>query len=223
MNLVSKVGAKARIEKLLPLRFDKNDEDEAKKYFREREIMPKDFVVAIAPGAAESASSRRWLKERYAKFADTLLDAYAKKRIKIIFVGVSDERAAIDEIMTMMSHKDNISNAAGLLTLRQTFCIIKKCKAFVGNDSGPMHIAAAQGVKTLGLFGPNTPVRFGPFGTGNAAVYLKDSCRYSPCINVHLGQVPDCLYKKNSSDYQKCMRAISVDTAMLAFTKIVNK
>ena len=81
---------------------------------------------------------------------------------------------------------------------------------FIGNDAGPMHIAAAQGVKTIGLFGPNLPVRFGPYGKKNESIYRGHNCQYSPCINVHKGKVPDCLYPKNSRDYQKCMKNIKV-------------
>jgi len=96
-----------------------------------------------------------------------------------------------------------------------------KCKLFVGNDSGPMHVAAAQGIKTLGLFGPNLPVRFGPYGKGNIGLYKGYNCEFSPCINVHKGQVPDCLYTRNSNDYQKCMKNISVDDVLKEVEKLV--
>ena len=53
--------------------------------------------------------------------------------------------------------------------------------------------------KTIGLFGPNLPVRFGPYGKKNVSIYKGHNCQYSPCINVHKGQVPDCLYPKNQN------------------------
>ena len=53
-----------------------------------------------------------------------------------------------------------------------------------------MHIAAAQGVRTIGLFGPNLPQRFRPYGEKNIALYMKMPC--SPCINVHKGRIKNC-------------------------------
>jgi len=223
MNLAQIVDADAKADKLVPLKYEKKDDMETSAFLRKNRLAKGDFIIGIAPGAAESAGSRKWMKERFAKFADTLLDNYSKKKCRIIFIGSSDERALVDEIMVMMTHEKNVYNAAGIFTLKQTFALIKKCRAFVGNDSGPMHIAAAQGVRTLGLFGPNTPARWAPFGKGNAYIYHRESCIHSPCINTHRGQVPDCLYSKNSTDYQKCMKAITVDNALLAFSKIAKR
>jgi len=214
------------ITKLENLKFSKEDELQVNKFFREKKIKlnkSNEFIVGIAPGTAESASSRKWPKERYAKLADSILNKYKKRKCKVVFIGASDERVMIDEIMIGMLNKKRVYNSAGMFILRETFCLIKKCDGFIGNDSGPMHIAAAQGVKTLGLFGPNTPVRWEPFGKGNAFVYMKNSCKYSPCINTHKGEVPNCLYSKKSEDYQKCMKAITVDNVMIAFSRIVDK
>jgi len=223
MDLARTVGAEIPVKKLIPVQFDKHDAREVDKWMKERRIRSGEFVVGIAPGSAESAPSRKWQKEKYAKLADSILERYGKKGCWVIFFGSSDERALVDEIMTIMKLKENVYNAAGFFTVRQLFCALQKCKAFVGNDSGPMHIAAAQGVKTLGLFGPNTPVRWAPYGEKNAFVYHQDSGGYTPCINTHKGQVPDCLYSRKSAEYQKCMKAISVDNVMMAFGKIAGK
>ena len=77
-------------------------------------------------------------------------------------------------------------------------------------------MAAAQGVKTIGLFGPNLPIRWAPFGRGNVSIYKKGVCKYSPCINVHLGKVPECILKDNI-----CMKAIKVEDVLNAVKKIV--
>jgi len=82
-----------------------------------------------------------------------------------------------------------------------------------------MHVAAAQGVKTIGLFGPNLPVRWHPFGRRNISLYKKVGC--SPCINTHLGQVPECKWEIDSKEYKKCMNKITVDDVMKAVGKIV--
>ena len=102
-------------------------------------------------------------------------------------MGLNSEREINKEIKNNMNSK--ITDLSGQTNLLETFALIDKCKLFISNDSGPMHIAAAQGVKTIGLFGPNLPIRFGPYGPNNIGI-RKETMK--PCINVHLGQVPQC-------------------------------
>ena len=108
--------------------------------------------------------------------------------------------------------KKKIVNLAGKITLKQLFYLTEKCNLIISNDAGGMHIAAAQGTKTIGLFGPNLPVRFRPLNKKSLSVYKGKICKYSPCINVHKGEVPDCCYK--GKDYQKCMKEIKVEDVL---------
>ena len=100
-----------------------------------------------------------------------------------------------------------------MVTLGQLPFLIKNCRAFLTNDTGPMHIAAAMNVPTVALFGPNTPFRYGPVGNGHVVIYKKLEC--SPCIIAHEGKVPYC--KDN-----KCMQAISVDEAWHALESVLS-
>jgi len=185
---------------------------------RYNKISKKDFLIGIAPGAAESGKARMWPWRNYAELCNNILNK--DKKSKIILIGNKEENKITKKIQNGIKEKARIINTAGLFNLNALFCLIEKCNLFIGNDSGPMHIAAAQGVKTIGLFGPNLPVRFGPYGKGNAAVYKGYNCRFSPCINVHKGQVPDCLFPKNSEDYQKCMKNIKVEDIMKQLNRL---
>ncbi len=205
-------------EKLPKLSYSKSDKNFVDKFLKNNKIKKSDFLVCVAPGAAESAKSRMWPLDRYAEVCDEII---AKHNARIIFVGSPDEKVLIETIQKSMEDKNTV-NAAGSTSLTQLFYLISKSGLFIGNDAGPMHIAAAQGVKTLGLFGPNLPLRFGPYGKGNAGLYKGYNCEFSPCINVHKGQVPDCLYPRNSNDYQKCMKNISVDDVLKEVEKIID-
>ncbi len=218
LDLAREIGVKYEMDKLPGLNYSKSDKNTVERFLKENKIGDKDFLVCVAPGAAESAKSRMWPFERYAELCDEII---TKHNAKIIFTGIPEENDLIKSIQEKMEHKDKSINAAGQISLNQLFYLMTKCRLFIGNDSGPMHIAAAQGIKTLGLFGPNLPARFGPYGKGNIGLYKGYNCQYSPCINVHKGQVPDCLYPRNSNDYQKCMKNISVDDAMKEVEKIV--
>ena len=62
-------------------------------------------------------------------------------------------------------------NFCGKLNLIEVIAHLKKCKIFIGNDSGLMHIASASGIPTLGLFGPSLESRYAP--KGNNAHYIR--------------------------------------------------
>ena len=91
---------------------------------------------------------------------------------------------------------------------------IRGLKVFISNDSGPMHIACALGVPTVGIFGPTTKeLGFFPYGRNNSVVQVPLSCR--PCA-LHGS-------KKCPRGHFLCMKLITVDmvfNAAIEKTKI---
>ena len=67
----------------------------------------------------------------------------------------------------------------GKSTLRVTMALLKRCALFVGNDSGVMHLAAAAGIPLVAIFGPQSPVKFGPWNKRATVMYTQYPC--SPC------------------------------------------
>ncbi len=218
MDLVRAIGVKSTIEKLPQLGYSTSDEEQVQKLLSQKGVKKGDVLVCISPGAAESARSRMWPSARFSELSNKLL---SDPNVKILFTGTSNEKKLVAGIIWRIGKKERVVDLSDSLSLPELFCLMKKCSLFIGNDSGPMHIAAAQGIPTIGLFGPNLPVRFGPLGKGNVSVYKKGVCEFSPCINVHKGEVPDCLYAKNSPDYQKCMKAISVEDVLAQAKKML--
>ena len=218
LDLVRALDIDYDTNELQKVNYSKKDKVFVDNFLKNNKISNKDFVVCVAPGAAESAKARMWPYDRYAEMCDEIV---ARHNAKVIFVGALNEAELIDSIQTHMENRDKTINSAGKISLNQLFYLISRSKLFIGNDAGPMHIAAAQGTKAIGLFGPNLPTRFGPYGKGNIGIYKGNNCEFSPCINVHKGQVPDCLYPKNSNDYQKCMKNISVDDVLKEVEKLV--
>ena len=126
-------------------------------------------LIAIHPGSP--IALKRWLPERYAELTDWLV---TQKCAQILFVGVKDEIPIIAEIQGRMQ-KESI-NIAGKTTLTQLASILRACNVFIGNDSGPMHLAAAIGTQTIGLYGPGDPTRFGPAGEKCQTIRRKSRC-----------------------------------------------
>jgi heptosyltransferase II len=167
--------------------------------------LPRPYI-GICSTAAESASTlRRWPPGSFAEAAKRLVSS---TKGTVFFIGTKSERVYVQNIVSSCA-SSHIINLAGETTFGQLTAFIEQCDVFVSNDTGPMHLGAAQSVPTLGLFGPNLPVRFAPYGKGNLSLYEKQSC--SPCINVHKGEIDTFSCKNNV-----CMRAISVESVVSA-------
>jgi hypothetical protein len=78
---------------------------------------------------------------------------------------------------------------------------IRRAALMVTNDTGPMHVAAALGVRVLALFGPTDPRRTGPYGQIEDTLRIQLPC--SPCLK------PVCYYEKPI----ECLRRISPEHA----------
>jgi heptosyltransferase-2 len=210
LDLLKPLGIKKTVEKLPGLNYSSNDKKNIDKLLKNYKINKKDFLIGFGVGAAESAKSRMWPKERFAKLADKLIKKYNSK---ILLIGSKNEKNYIDSLQSLIGNKNNSFNVAGKTNTREMFYLIEKCKLFIGNDSGPMHVAAAQGTTTIGLFGCNLPVRFAPFGKKNHSIYKKNI--QNACINVHKGQVSECKHGIDNA----CVKKIQVDDVLKLITK----
>ena len=125
-------------------------------------------VLAIAPVAA--AGEKTWPAERFAALAGALTSGACAGWRVALFGGPGDEvkaRAVVDALPESL----RIFAEPDLLTVAAT---LKRCAAFVGNDSGLSHLAAAVGLPTLALFGPSDPVRYAPFGDRSRFLQARD-------------------------------------------------
>ncbi len=185
MGMGAPLSVSGKPDRLVPIATTAKDDKRVDSLFKEWGIKKTDKVVCIAPGVAESSRSRIWPPKRFAKVADALVKEFLAK---IIISGTKGERAYAEEIAKNMHYSPII--AAGETNVKEFAAMLKRCSLTIGNDSGPMHLSAAMGTKTIGLFCPNTPVRWAPYGPGNDFVYKPVLPK--PCINTHLGRMPEC-------------------------------
>lgn len=135
-------------------------------------------VIAVHAGSGGSSPERRWPAERFAHVCLSLSRTY-----EIVLVGnEADVNAAIRRRVP------GARDASNALTVRELAAFMRRCSAFIGNDSGLMHIAAAMGVPVVGLFGPNTPARYGPYGPRCIGLYKGPG---TPFILPFRGIFPD--------------------------------
>ncbi len=143
----------------------------------ERRAAPESTVIGLAPGATHA--TKRWLPERFAEVADRLQDSLHEARF-IPIGGPSDQPLLSEMIAASRSARfepDTTSLDVTDLTAR-----LERLSLLISVDTGPAHIAAALGVPVVVLFGPTSPVRWGPIGDQHRALSLDLSC--APCSNT---------------------------------------
>lgn len=151
------------------------DQRGADDFLRGLGVVTERPLIAIHPGSP--IALKRWRAERFADVADRLI---ANEMAQVLFVGVSSELPIIAAIQKQMRGKS--FNIVGETSLSQFAAILKRCALFIGNDSGPMHLAAAVGTRTIGLYGPSDPERFGPVGAHCWSIRRKPDC--PPCMGT---------------------------------------
>jgi ADP-heptose:LPS heptosyltransferase len=182
LEVTAKINAKPK-DKALSIAVHNKSEIFAERFFRENELVSGP-VVAIHPGSRQEYI--RWSKERFAQVADRLAQ---EKKVKILLLGSSDEAGLVNEVRSLMKEK---STVAVNLKLADLISVIKRCSLFIGNSTGPMHIAAALKVPVVAIFGNIHPKdsfqEWGPWGSGNIIIN-KDL----GCLDCHPGDCPDYL------------------------------
>ncbi len=213
-DLAKLLEVNAEPTKLVHLKYSEEDENEANKLIKSFNIENNDKTIGICPTTAETSKDRKWPLQNYAEVINNIT---SEKKQHVLLIGAQNDAEELEQLRNMCRDKNKVHNTAGKTTLKQLFALIKKCSLFISNDTGPMHIAAAQGVKTIGIFGPNLPIRFGPYGEGNISLYEKQYC--SPCINVHKAEFPKCFNPIKG----KCIKDIQPEKVIEVVTTCMTK
>lgn len=133
------------------------------------------LLVGIHPGSGLAAGeAKRWPLEKFAHLADLL---QSLPRVKVVIFGGPEEKKLSDTMARSMDKTPLVTAAA--LDIRATAALIKKCRLFISNDSGLMHVATAVKTPVLALFGPTLWWKNYPWGKENVVVRRKLKC--SPC------------------------------------------
>lgn len=213
LDFLKVLGTPKKTEILVKLEYSPEDKVKVMKMLAPV-LKQKKLLIGFCPGAAESTRERMWPEDNFAELADKIIEAYDAA---ILLIGSKSEAELAENIKRKVKNTDQVMNLAGKTGKKELFALIELCDLFISNDTGPMHIAAAQGVKTIGLFGPNLPTRFAPYGKRNITLYHSIPC--SPCINVHKGKIPDC----SNTIKGECMKNISVNDVREMITECLKK
>jgi heptosyltransferase-2 len=166
--------------------------------WRQRQQFPDDGrpVVALAPGAVGPA--KRWPGADYAELARRL----AAQGVQVWVVGGPGEK----ELAAQIAGPDR-TNARDLTgtDLRNAILALAAANVAVSNDSGLLHVAAAIGTSSIGIFGPTSPWHWAPLNPLAAAIETESGLPCRACTK------PDC-----PLGHHLCMREISVERVYVA-------
>ncbi len=128
----------------------------------------------LALGPAANWPPKQWPLNNFAELAKLLTAADGVMAgAYILIAAAAHEREQVAPLLAQLP-PELILDAVGLDLLTVAACL-KRCRLFVGNDSGLMHLAAAMGTTTLGLFGPGMEGVYGPWGTHCHVVRTPES------------------------------------------------
>lgn len=119
-------------------------------------------ILALAPAA--NWLGKTWPIERFSRVAMRLLDPQGPMKGGRLMVLGGPEDAKLAKGMRDIVMRKQFINLTENTDLLTAFACLKRARLFIGNDSGTMHLAAAAGVPTLGLFGPSDETLYGPWG-----------------------------------------------------------
>lgn len=135
---------------------------------------PDAKLAAIAPAAAYGPA-KEWPAGHFAALVDLLADRFGAE---CILVGAPNERARCEQVAAACRNRPAV--AAGETSVGELVALLSLSDAFVGNDSGCMHVAGAVGIPTVGIYGSTRPGRTGPLGPRTTTLYRQIEC--SPCL-----------------------------------------
>jgi heptosyltransferase-3 len=125
-------------------------------------------VLAIGPTA--NWGGKQWPGERFAEVIARLTGTGGMlEGARVAVFASADERAKARPVLGAVA-AERLIDLAGGIDLATAYACLERCSFYIGNDSGLMHMAAAAGIPTLGLFGPSSEVFYGPFGARTASV-----------------------------------------------------
>ena len=204
LNLTAEIeqkffGTKSILEEKPRFELKVSDErrSKARKFLEENNIDFSKKIFAFVAGSTNSRA-KRWQIESFARLNDKI---QSELSANVILIGSKEESEVADEVLKLSKFKP--VNLTGKTNLAEATAILSVCDLTVSNDTGPAHISAALGTKTLVIFGPTNPLTTQPIGSE----IITKNVECAPCM------LRDCPID------HRCMTRISVDAV---FEKVLS-
>ncbi|MCX8093178.1 MAG: glycosyltransferase family 9 protein [Candidatus Goldbacteria bacterium] len=166
--------------------------------------------IGLFPGGGVNPGTimytKRWPIENFIELSEMLI----KDGFSVYIFGGLIDKPLIEKLKKAVSEVKDIMTAG----IKDFVYYVSKMDVFIAPDTGPLHIAAAVGVKTIGLFGPSDPYLVAPLAPDS--IYIKGTADCSPCY------VPETVHRK---EFLKCKDNICMKsiTPEIVYEKIKGK
>ncbi len=207
LGLIEAAGFGSQRTENPKLWLSKEELEAGRSVLRSNGVAASDVLIGVHPGAG--LPTKRWGAEKFARLIGMMTAAL---RARVVLLGGPDDRQVTGEVMAGLGQARNrgrvLDLCAQLPDLRTFMAVARNCALFVGNDSGPAHIAAALGVPLICLFsGTNEPAEWGPRGRSVMVIRKRiecEGCGLSYC------------------DHHSCMVQLDVETVYRAVRRCVS-
>jgi ADP-heptose:LPS heptosyltransferase len=199
LGIASAIGADCE-DPYVGLKASDSKLESVKNKLRGKGISRDKPIICIHPGAGRKF--RQWTSEGFIDLADWL----SSGGFQVVFVGGKGDLDKINEITTRLKH--HAFNMGGMLSLGELVALFKISRLFIGNDSGPLHIASAVGtIPVVGLFfRPTADRTWYPFT--RESVVLRGDAGCKECVG-------------NSCTGLECTKKLSPEKVKDAVEKII--
>jgi len=161
----------------------------------------KNRLILINPNASDLLPQRRWAQQRFSELIQGVHQQYPNDLILI--TGSPAELAYVEKVRVVANVK-NALNFAGQVSFAELPPLYTLSDVMVTNDSGPGHFSAVTPLRTVVLFGPETPALYGSVGN-SIAITANLAC--SPCVSA-------ANHRKTPCQDNVCMQAITVNQVL---------
>jgi lipopolysaccharide biosynthesis protein/ADP-heptose:LPS heptosyltransferase len=167
-------------------------------------------VVCVHPGAG--GTLKQWPPDYFAELIDILVE---REQVNVVLIGGTAEKAITSRVLRSVRNPWAVVDLIGepVNKLAQLHNLLLHCALFVGNDSGPKHLAGALGVPTVGIHSGQLDAReWGPVGP--QAIALRREMECSPCYLTEPARCPRniaCLTGLRPGEvYKACKRLLAI-------------
>ena len=154
-------------------------------------------ILIVNPDPGDALPIRGWPMDKYIATLRQLMAL--NPSLYCIVIGLKSSKPYAEKIMNELSKERIIDLTGKTKTLREVVTLFTIGDVLLTNDSGPAHFAALTEIRSIALFGPETPSLYGALGSGKVNIFANYSC--SPCLSAHNHRHTVC---KDS----KCLQAI---------------
>ena len=176
---------------------------------------PQLMRVALFTGGGSNPgmelTAKRWPLEHFRELAQKLI---SKLGAQIILIGGPGDVALNQRLSADLDAPDSaVTDITGKTSIGELAAELEQCDLFIGNDSSPMHLAAAVNIPVIAIFGPTSPQEYGPYPLDDpkhVAIWRHPTGK--PCF--FLGKMQTCTHCT-------CMQAVTVDDVWIAVQRLL--